>query len=574
MTLRPRRHPRKPMDGEPDGRVYRRIIDDAFDLRVRIARDRRVTLCPEDAAQGLGYAAEEVIGRSFLSFIHPRDAGTFMKVLERLHGSRETESFSVRVKDAQGHWRRFEAYGVAAVSGGDVLLVGRELRGRQSVAADRSRSKMPRDPITSLPMRSAYLGLLEQAIARAEREQLGVAVFVIDIDRFALINDELGRPTGDAVLREHARRLTAVFSAQGNLARGDGDEFLGYACVRKGADEALLLAHEVRGALSEPVSVDGHEIFSTASVGIALYPADGDRATHLVDHAVAAMRHAKRSDGDGQAFFGAISGRKYGRLSLDAGLRSAVINGELEVFYQPVVRLDDEALIGCEALVRWHHPQHGLLLPDEFLGVSEETATILSIGAWVLRTACEQLAAWRSDGIGALRLAVNVSARQLREQRFADFVTWVLSVTKLDAGSLTLEITESVAVRLAEQDASSLKALRNAGVDLAIDDFGMGHASLSYLKHLPVNQVKIDKAFVQGSMANAVDAAIVRGIAAMAREMGLDVVAEGVETKEHAAFLRAAGCNEAQGFLYAPPLRAAEFAAYCASRRPGRPPRS
>ncbi|MDE2571242.1 MAG: GGDEF domain-containing protein [bacterium] len=554
---------RNPIDGDGEHRLYRQIVDEAFDLRVRLGRDGRVLLCPADAAKRLGYSPDQMLGQPLGAFVHPKDAALVDGGLERLQRRGGSVSLELRIRDAHGHWRRFEAFGVAAVAGaGETLLVGRELRGRRAAAPDRLRDLSPRDALTGLPVRPAYLQLLERALARAERESLHLAVFVVDLDRFALVNDELGRGVGDAVLVDQATRLSQIFSGRGELGRGDGDEFIAFAWVREGVDEALMLAHDVRGAISAPVTVDGKEIFSTASVGIALYPVDGRHVSRLVDGAVAAMHQAKRGEGDCHAFFGALSGRKFGRLSLDAGLRNAVSNGELELFYQPLIGVEDHRLIGCEALVRWRHPEHGLLMPDEFLEVSEETGTILSIGAWVLRTACEQVTAWRRAGLGDLRLAVNVSARQLREERFADLVTWVLSVAHLDARALTLEITESVAVRLAEQDTSSLRGLRNAGVDLAIDDFGMGHASLSYLKHLPVNQVKIDKAFVQGSISNVIDAAIVRGIITMAREMELRVVAEGVETEEHAAFIREAGCHEVQGYLYAPPLSSEDFARF------------
>lgn len=558
--------PHDPIGEDPESRLYRRIVDETFELRLRVGRDARVVLCPEDVARSLGYTPHEMLGQPLIAFVHPRDAKGLGKGLERLRREDSPISLSLRLRDATGRWRLFEAHAMAAVAGGDdLLLVGREVRASENSTFNHVREQAPRDPLTGLPTREAYLQLLERALLRAEREGLHLAVFVIDLDRFALVNDELGRAVGDAVLREHARRLEGVFASHGALGRGDGDAFIAFAWIRENADEALLLAHDVRSAFAAPVDVDEHEIFSSASVGIAFYPNDGRHVSRLVDGATAAMHHAKRSDGDTHAFFGALCGPKMGKLTIDAGLRNAVGNGELEVFYQPVVALDGGGLIGCEALVRWRHPEHGLLMPDEFLEVSEETGTILSIGAWVLRTACQQVSAWKSEGLGDIRLAVNVSARQLREQRFADLVTWVLSVTHLDPALLTLEITESVAVRLAEQDTSSLRGLRNAGVDLAIDDFGMGHASLSYLKHLPVTRVKIDKTFVQGCVRNAVDAAIVRGILTMAREMGLGAIAEGVESEEHAAFLRAAGCLEAQGYLYSAPLSAQDFVRYAAA---------
>ena len=562
----------KPTNGaapDSDGRLYERIVDEVFDLRVRVARDGRLMLWPSDSAARLGYRPDDMLGRPFTSLLHPRDAGMVGKGLDRLQQQGDPISFSARMRDAEGRWRRFRAIAVTAVAGsGETLIVGREVRRHGDAAIDRLRQDAPRDHLTGLPSRIAFQHHLDRAVERAEREHLQLAVFVMDIDRFAVVNDELGRPVGDAVLSEHARRLGELFARCGEIGRGDGDEFIALAWIRDGADEATLLAHDVRSALSAPVLVDGHEIFSTASVGIALYPADAVQVGRLVDGAVAAMHHAKRSEGDRHAFFAALSERRLGRLSLDAGLRNAVGNGELELAYQPVVDVASGALVGCEALIRWRHPEHGLLMPDEFLAVSEETGSILSIGAWVLRTACDQVSRWRLAGLGALRLAVNVSARQLREERFADLVSWVLGVTHLESRDLTLEITESVAVRVAEQDASSLRGLNNAGIALSIDDFGMGHASLAYLKHLPISQVKIDKAFVQGSVHSQVDAAIVRGIIAMARDMGLGVVAEGVETEEHAAFVRAAGCREVQGYLYAAPLWPADFERFALARRP------
>ncbi|TAM58832.1 phosphodiesterase [bacterium] len=549
---------------DPDARVYRQIVDQAFDLRIRVGRDGRIVLCPEECARLVGCHAEDLLGQPFTTLVHPRDGAIVGQYLARVRRSRASVSFVVRVRIAQRRWRRFELVAAAAVSGHDTLIVGREARATRSVAAEANAAT---DALTGLPLRGAHLERLERALARARREQLVLAIYVVDLDRFALVNDELGRDVGDAVLREQGRRIAAVFAGHGEAGRGDGDEFLAYAWAAGGADEALLLAHDIRIALASPVSVGEHEIFSTASVGIALYPRDGNERSRLLDGAVAAMHQAKRSQGDRHAFVDALPGRKSSRLLLDAALRNAVGNGELELYYQPVISLEDESLLGCEALVRWHHPERGLLMPDEFLDISEETGTILELGAWVLRGACDQVTAWRAEGIDAIQLSVNVSARQLREEHFADLVTWVLEAAHLDPGRLILEITESIAVRLAEYETRLLHVLRSAGIGLAIDDFGMGHASLAYLKHLPVNRVKIDKAFVQGAPASPIDAAIVRGIVMMAREMGIDVVAEGVETREHVEPLRAAGCTKAQGFLYAPALSAAQFAAFAAASR-------
>jgi diguanylate cyclase (GGDEF)-like protein/PAS domain S-box-containing protein len=432
-------------------------------------------------------------------------------------------------------------------------------------AEDRIRHLAHHDTLTQLPNRVLLHGRLEQAMAAARRETSQLAMLFIDMDRFKDINDTLGHPVGDGLLVEVGRRLSAMVRDSDIVARLGGDEFVlvltgtGQDAARAGA----AVSAKVLAELGRPYRVRGHELHSTPSIGIALFPVDGEDADTLMKHADAAMYHAKAAGRNNAQFFtAAMNQAMQDRLALEGGLRGAIERGELFLNYQPQLALGSQRIIGLEALVRWRHPEKGLIPPLQFIPVAEETGQIEAIGTWVLDEALRQLALWRAAGHADLRVAVNLSAHQLRSDAFPEQVAQVLHRHGLPGSALELEITESVAMRDPARTAALLRKLRQFGVALAIDDFGTGYSSLAYLKQLPLNCLKLDRSFVMDIETDANDAAICTATIQMAHSLGLGVVAEGVETATQLEFLRRLGCDTVQGYFIARPLSAPDCTAF------------
>ena len=437
-------------------------------------------------------------------------------------------------------------------------------------AEDRIRHLAHHDTLTQLPNRVLLHGRLEQAMAGARREAGQLAMLFIDMDRFKDINDTLGHPVGDGLLVEVGQRLSALVRDSDIVARLGGDEFVlvltgtGQDAARAGA----AVAAKVLADLGRPYTVHGHELHSTPSIGIALFPADGEDADTLMKNADSAMYHAKSAGRNNAQFFtAAMNQATQERLVLQAGLRGAIEGGELFLHYQPQLDLDSQTIVGLEALVRWRHPELGLIPPLKFIPVAEDTGQIEAIGAWVLDEALRQVALWRAAGHLGLRMAVNLSAQQLRGDAFPEQVARALHRHGLPGSALELEITESVAMRDPARTADMLRQLRQFGVALAIDDFGTGYSSLAYLKQLPLSCLKLDRSFVMDIETDANDAAICTATIQMAHSLGLGVVAEGVETATQLEFLRRLGCDTVQGYYIAKPLSANDCAAFLAQRK-------
>ncbi len=426
------------------------------------------------------------------------------------------------------------------------------------------------DALTGLANRFSLYARLGQAMADARRSGQSLAVLFLDLDRFKTINDSLGHHVGDALLVQVADRLRGCVREADTVARLGGDEFVVALQDVGCAANAAHVAGKLLARLSAPYVVDGTELHAAPSIGISLFPDDCADATGLLRNADAAMYHAKASGRANYQFFTAELNRAAtARLILEGKLRRAVERGEFELWYQPLIAACDGTLIGVEALARWRHPQDGLIAPDQFIPLAEETGMITAIGAWVLGEACRQAVRWREQGLGALRVAVNVSARQLRDASFAEAVAGALAASGLEAGALELEITESSIMEQPERAIDLLRALKALGVHIAIDDFGTGYSSLSHLKRFPLDRLKIDRSFVSDIEHDANDAAIVAAAVSVAHNLGLSVVAEGVESAEQVARLRKLGCDVLQGFHFSRPLPAAELAAYIRTHRSG-----
>ncbi|WP_295443084.1 EAL domain-containing protein [uncultured Thiodictyon sp.] len=419
------------------------------------------------------------------------------------------------------------------------------------------------DPLTDLPNRLLVQSRLEHAIERARRQGRCIAVLSMDLDRFKTLNDSLGHPAGDELLAALARRLRGGLRPDETLARLGGDEFLIILEDLPHPEQAATVAQQIRGLLERPfILASGQEVYVGASIGISLFPADADGVTALIQHADVAMFKAKDEGRNTFQFYTpALTAAAGERLDLEASLWRALANGDFRLYYQPQFAVRGGAPTGVEALVRWRDPLRGLIPPDRFIPVAEETGLIVPLGDWVLRTACAQARAWNAAGRPPLTMAVNLSGRQFQQPGLAGRIRAILAETDLPPAQLRLELTESTVMGRGEEARDLLQSLKALGIRLSIDDFGTGYSSLAYLKRFPVDELKIDRSFVHDIPADPNDMEIAAAIIAMAHNLRLEVVAEGVETQAQLDFLDRQGCDSFQGFLLSRPVEADACAA-------------
>jgi len=416
------------------------------------------------------------------------------------------------------------------------------------------------DPLTELPNRALLLDRLKQSLAGARWRERRVGVLFVDLDRFKTINDTLGHEVGDRLLQQLAERFQRSVRDGDTVARFGGDEFVILLDDVASEDDVAGVAQKVLQALAPPFQVDGQTLYVTASIGVSLFPNDGENASTLLRNADIAMYRAKELGKNTYQFYSAdMSSRAFERLTLESNLRRALEQGEFRLYYQPQVDVTTGAIVGVEALLRWQHPEFGLVMPNEFIPLLEETGLIVPTGAWILDTACAQLAAWHAQGWPRLRLAVNLSPRQFQTQNLTTVVKQAVDRLDGDPGRLELEITEGMLLRHVPITAETLEALHLLGVRMAIDDFGTGYSSLSYLRRLPIDTLKIDRMFVRDIPHDPDDSAITVAIIALVQSMKLEMIAEGVENTAQRDFLHARGCNVMQGFLFSRPLPAEEI---------------
>lgn len=426
------------------------------------------------------------------------------------------------------------------------------------------------DILTDLPNRALFIDRLSHAILRTHRGDHVVAILFLDLDRFKVINDTLGHDLGDRLLQDLAERLRSCLREADTIARLGGDEFAVLLEDITDIADASSIALQIRDMLSYPFVVDGRELFITASVGISMFPDDGQDAHTLLKNADTAMYRAKESGRDTHQLYSAeMSTRALERLTLETDLRHAVAREEFLLHYQPQVDLESGRIVGVEALIRWNHPELGLIPPDDFIPLLEETGLILPVGEWVLRTACAQNKTWQDIGLPPLSVAVNLSGRQVESSDLIGQVRDIVTESNLDPSYLELEITESMIMANVEATIETLTCISDMGITFAIDDFGTGYSSLSYLKRFPISTIKIDRSFVRDITTDPDDAAIVTTIIAMARNLKLGIIAEGVETEQQSAFLSAHDCTRIQGYLFSRPLPVEEITELLRQERPG-----
>jgi diguanylate cyclase (GGDEF)-like protein len=457
------------------------------------------------------------------------------------------------------------AFGVLLVMTGLVLVRQRFLEAdAQKLEEERARAAIAEhrayhDALTGLPNRYLLLDRLERAVMRARRAKTQVAVLFLDLDRFKVINDSLGHTAGDQLLRAVGRQIDGVVRKTDSVARVGGDEFMILCPGIRSGDDLARIAIKVLDCLRGPHVLEGREVFISASVGISLYPTDGEDPETLVKNADAALHRAKALGGDRhQLYHTELNRRAMERLQLETSLRLAASRNEFVLHYQPIVDLSENVLHGCEALLRWQHPELGLLTPEAFLETAEITGVLSQVNPWLFETACHEARRLESLVGRPIAMAVNVSARQFSEPGLVEMVQRALEATGLDSRLLEIEITESLAMQKAGVTVEALSQLKELGVKISIDDFGTGYSSLSYLPRFPIDTLKIDRSFVS-EVEHSGDAAIIASVVALARALGLATVAEGVETDEQLAAVSEEGCDRAQGYLFSRPVSREEL---------------
>jgi diguanylate cyclase (GGDEF)-like protein/PAS domain S-box-containing protein len=536
---------------------FRALVEQSSEILVVLDQDGRVADVTEAALRRtLGRDPQQILGSNIIDLIDEHDRPRAVVALQRLRDQPDgpRPAFEVAVRDGDGALVHLEAVGdnlLATPSVGGLVLTLRDVTDRRTME-DELRHQAFHDALTGLPNRALFDDRLAQALRRRRRDEGGAAVVLVDLDDFKAINDSLGHAAGDELLVECARRFDGVIRGSDTAARLGGDEF---AVLLEDADAegaALDVARRLRDALAAPVELEGRTVHVEASIGIATAAAATAESADVVRNADIAM-YAAKDQGGGElvVFRPEMLHAARERLDLREDLRDALDNGELMLHYQPVVGLGDRGVTAVEALLRWTHPVHGDISPARFIPVAEESGMIVPIGAWVLDRACRDLPALRAL-MPEVRVAVNVSAVQLRDPGFTALVAETLERTDADPRALVIELTESV---FADDDgvAEALRRLRALGLALSVDDFGTGYSSLSYLRRLEVDSIKIDRSFVAGLGDEPRDAALVRSIIELGHALGLTMVAEGVEDADQEAFLRDAGCDLAQGWLFGRP---------------------
>lgn len=535
---------------------------EAAQVGIFVLQDRRFKYLNPFFLTMSGYSAEELVDRK----------GPLDLVVPELHAF-VVEQMQLRLAGVGGHTyeltvvRKDGTSFPAMVLGAPAVLNGRPASvgtvidlSVQRAAEQKIRELADFDSLTGLPNRRLLRDRFSQLQAAAGRDESEIAVIFLDLDHFKRVNDSLGHSVGDDLLCEVARRLGTVVRRVDTLARLGGDEFV-FAMPGTHATAAVDVARRLMDVFAKPFWVAGHELTVTPSLGISIFPQDGQDIETLLRNSDTAMYKAKEAGRNTFRFYASeMNTATLQRLLLENNLRRAINNNEFVLHYQPLVCLENGLIIGVEALIRWMHPDLGMIMPDRFIHVAEETGLINRIGDWVLGEACRQAQAWCNAGLPSLSVAVNVAPVQFRQAGFVEEVAGALAASGLEAGRLELEVTERTVMHDADVNLGTLSALHRMGVELSLDDFGTGYSSLAYLKKFPVGKLKIDRSFINDLETDADDRAIASTIVSMGRNLRLTVLAEGVETAEQLALLRKMGCDMAQGYYFSRPLPADEIA--------------
>jgi len=566
---------------DEDDRISARdVLEAAPDALVIVNDAGDIVQLNAPAEEMFGYGRTELIGRSIETLVperyraaHADRRAAYHHELRRRPMGAGPELYGLR-KDGTEFPVEISLSPLAAAGGTLVIAAIRDISARKRAEAERRHLMRERelyaeisrlaqhDALTGLPNRALLYDRLGSAIAIARRHGHRLAVLSLDLDRFKQVNDSLGHGVGDRLLESVAGRLTASVRETDTVSRQGGDEFVILLSEARDRDDVAEAAAKIIAAATGPHRAGRHELDVTASAGIAVFPSDGDDPETLIKNADIAMYYAKdHGRGTFQFFAPDMNARIVERQALEGSLRGAVDRGEFVLHYQPKVDLETGATIGAEALLRWRYPGRGLIPPERFIPIAEDSGLIVPIGRWVLRETCRQVKAWQAAGLEPMPIAVNISAIEFRSPGFLDGVRRILDETGLDPRFLELELTESVLMESVGATAAVLEELKSMGLRLTVDDFGTGYSSLSYLTQLPIDALKVDQSFVRDIGSEGEGSPIITAVISMGKSLHHRVIAEGVETAEQLAFLRQQHCEEGQGFHFSRPLKADEFAA-------------
>lgn len=538
---------------------FRVLLESAPDAIVIVDGKGRIVLINSQTEKMFGYSRDELSGKSVEILLPERFRESHVKHRASYDSRRSQRMGPGRVlharrKDGEEFPAEITLSPVKAEGGPLIISVLRDFTERKR-SEERLNHLATHDPLTNLPNRRMLSEILAKTLPRHQRHKRLVAVMFLDLDRFKIINDTLGHDVGDGLLKGVAKRLVDLVREGDTVVRMGGDEFVLILTDVAEMQDPSRVAQRILDSLSKPFAVEGHELFITTSIGISLFPGDGENPETLLKNADAAMYRAKEQGKNNYQYYSSnINAKASERLSMENSLRHALERGEFLLHYQPRVDLATGRIFGAEALIRWQHPERGLVSPAEFIPLAEETGLIVPIGEWVLRTACAQNKAWQTAGLSSFRVAVNLSGQQFQEKKLVEMVLRALRESDLSPRFLELELTESIIMKNAEQTIGTLCKFHGMGIEIAIDDFGIGYSSLNYLKRFPISRLKIDQSFVRDITTDPDDSAIVAAIITMAHSLKLKVVAEAVETSDQLEFLRQLQCDEIQGYLFSRPL--------------------
>ncbi|HZT11576.1 MAG TPA: EAL domain-containing protein [Candidatus Baltobacteraceae bacterium] len=552
---------------EKTNEFLKNVLESITDAVFSLDLSGKFALANQRLTQITGYRHHELIGMPFEQIFTVDAQSEVQRMLAHaLNELGKERRFEAHVAHADGHQRTITC-SLHPLAQGDritgVVGTASDVTDRK-IAEQRIEHLAYHDPLTNLPNRRLLSDRLAMAMSQAKRDRRMVAVLFVDLDRFKSINDSLGHRTGDLVLAELGTRLRACVRAGDTVARMGGDEFVFLLPAIESIDEVHAVAHKVLAAIRQPFAIEGREFVVTACAGVALYPNHAADADTLIKHADTALFECKRHAGDTYVVFDeSMSARSMDYFILENDLRRAIAQGELELHYQPIVEMRTERIVALEALLRWRHPEKGLLHPESFISLAEETGLVNAMGDWVLREACRQNSDWQRRGIFQIPVAVNISARQFDGDVLSS-VAGALAGASLDATYLELELTETILMESAASSSSTIDALKDLGVRISIDDFGTGYSSLSYLDRYPIDALKIDRSFMPMD-PSAPGAGVIAGtIISMAQSLGIGVIAEGVETSAQRDFVLSRGCTRAQGHYYWAAMRPEDIEALTA----------